>query len=77
MDFGAYRHAMVGIRPRKEGAMNMVEPGHALTATRRDPDGRCTTVCECGWVSQPGLEAQPFLEAREHIWSVRADNENR
>jgi hypothetical protein len=57
--------------------MNMVEPGHELTATPRDPDGRCKTVCECGWVSQPGFEAQPFLEAREHIWSVRADNENR
>jgi hypothetical protein len=51
--------------------MNVVEPGHELTATPRDPDGRCTTVCECGWVSQPGVEAQPFLEARDHIVSVR------
>jgi hypothetical protein len=55
----------------REGAVNVVEPGHELTATPSDPDGRCTTICECGWVSQLGVEAQPFLEARDHIVSVR------
>jgi hypothetical protein len=52
--------------------MNVVEPGHELTATPPDPEGLSTTVCECGWVSQPGADAQPYLEAREHILSVRA-----
>ena len=47
--------------------MNVVEPGHDLTATPPDPAGLSTTVCECGWVSQPGTEAQPYLEARDHI----------
>ncbi len=54
--------------------MSLVEPGHELTATLRDPDGRCTTVCECGWGSTPGTGAQPYLEARDHIRSVRAGN---
>ena len=64
----------------KEGTVrlgNMVEPGHELTATPRDADGLCTTVCECGWVSNPGTEAQPFLEARDHILSVRGDDQAR
>jgi hypothetical protein len=43
-----------------------------MTATPRDQDGRCATICECGWVSNPGVDAQPFLEAREHLLSVRA-----
>jgi hypothetical protein len=50
--------------------MSVGEPGHELTATPRDQDG--ATICECGWVSKPGVDAQPFLEAREHILSVRA-----
>ena len=57
--------------------VNMVEPSHELTATPRDTDGLCTTVCECGWVSNPGSEAQPFLEARDHILSVRGDDQAR
>jgi hypothetical protein len=57
--------------------MNVVEPGHALTATARDQDGCCTTVCECGWASKPGTEAQPYLEARDHILSVRAGGEGK
>jgi hypothetical protein len=58
--------------------MSLVEPGHELTATARgDRDGPCTTVCECGWVSKPGPEAQPYLEARDHILSVRAGNEGK
>jgi hypothetical protein len=56
---------------------NMVEPGHELTATAPDTDGICITVCECGWVSNPGTEAQPFLEARDHILSVRGDDQAR
>jgi hypothetical protein len=59
----------------KENTMNVVEPGHELTATPRDPQGLSTTVCECGWVSQPGTDGQPYLEARDHILSVRAGNE--
>jgi hypothetical protein len=55
--------------------MSLVEPGHELTATPRDPDGRCTTVCDCGWVSESGTDAQPYLEARDHIRSVRAGQE--
>jgi hypothetical protein len=64
----------------KEGTVsraNMVEPGHELTATRPDTDGLCTTVCECSWVSNPGTEAQPYLEARDHILSVRGDDHGR
>jgi hypothetical protein len=57
--------------------MSLVEPGHELTATPRDQDGCCTTVCECGWVSKPGTEAQPYLEARDHILSVRAGGEGK
>jgi hypothetical protein len=55
--------------------MNVVEPGHGLTATPLDPEGLSTTVCECGWSSPPGTDAQPYLEARDHILSVRAGNE--
>jgi hypothetical protein len=58
----------------KEGTVslvNMVEPGHELTATPPDSDGLCTTLCECGWASSPGIDAQPYLEARDHILSVR------
>ena len=71
---------MCGAGRTKEGTVsrvNMVEPGHDLTATPRDTDGLCTTVCECGWVSNPGTEAQPFLEARDHILSVRRDDQAR
>jgi hypothetical protein len=52
--------------------MSVVEPGHELTATPHDQAGRCTTICECGWASKPGVDARPFLEARDHILSVRA-----
>ena len=61
----------------RENTMNVVEPGHELTATPPDPDRRSTTLCECGWVSQPGVDAQPYLEAREHILSVRAGDESK
>jgi hypothetical protein len=46
--------------------MSLVELGHELTAAPRDVDGRCTTVCECGWVSKPGVDAEPYLEACDH-----------
>ena len=52
--------------------MSVVEPGHELTATALDQDGRCATICECGWASKPGVDAQPFLEAHDHILSLRA-----
>jgi hypothetical protein len=55
--------------------MNVVEPGYELTATPPDPQGLSATVCECGWVSQAGTDAQPYLEARDHILSVRAGKE--
>jgi hypothetical protein len=58
--------ALEGERDERGGA------GTRLTATPRDQDGRGATICECGWVSKPGVDAQPFLEAREHILSVRA-----
>jgi hypothetical protein len=57
--------------------VSLIEAGHELTATPVDPDGRCTTVCECGWVSKPGTESQPFLEAREHILSIREGDQGR
>jgi hypothetical protein len=53
-----------------------VEPGHELTATQRDPDGRWATLCECGWVSVQRTGSQPFREARDHILSVRRRHED-
>jgi hypothetical protein len=51
--------------------MSVGEPGHELTATPRDQGWRGATICECGWVSKPGVDAQPFLEegtAGETAW---------